>query len=608
MTVQIPTACDHQALLMQRFPEIGFFLSFAPFEPLEFFLSEDHLLNAGRTPLYSSSIQKEVDTWFSQLKLEGLEILYVYGLGLGYYFLPLKKWLKEQKGRKLIFLEDDIAVIDAFLKTELSKEILETPEVHIQGLFEPKMRGLVLEELAQLYPCDRLDCTALESYKKRHPTRFQKMRLMLLRSTAAIHALLSEALYSHKIFANLVANLRYLPEAFYANQLKDAFKGVPAVICGAGPSLKKAIPSLKTLENRALIIAGGSAIAALSSEGVLPHLAMALDPNHEEWLRLLPASAFEVPLLYSNRVLPDIFLTTNGPKGYLRSDTGGIFESWMEQQLEITGEPIGPDLGKEAFSVTTLAVAYAYALGCNPILFAGVDLAFTGQKRYAEGVVAKAEIALDELKKDQRATERLLRRKDRQGKPVYTLLKWVMEAQCIGAYAEAHPERLFLNVTEGGMPMPAVADISIEEAIEQHCDKEWDLRAEIHSKIQPLYFPENLKEKINSQLQDVKHSLERCLDISSTMLIELENLSRDLRKDAPLETGKMVVLEMDFEEELAFTALLQVVSPAIDRIIQRFMHSLNDPLSKEYRKNQLECKQMKWQQLKDTIESFLKTL
>ncbi len=89
--------------------------------------------------------------------------------------------------------------------------------------------------------------------------------------------------------------------------MANATHGTPAVICGAGPSLKASAPALKELERRALIFAGGSTLSALKSLGVIPHFGIALDPNPEEHDRLLPASPLEMPFLYTNRLLPSVF-------------------------------------------------------------------------------------------------------------------------------------------------------------------------------------------------------------------------------------------------------------------------------------------------------------
>ncbi len=70
--------------------------------------------------------------------------------------------------------------------------------------------------------------------------------------------------------------------------------------------------------------------------------------------------------------------------------------------MEIDAEPVGPELGPEAFSVTTIAIALAVEMGCNPILLDGIDLAYTGMKRYAEGVMPSSSVCLSDMLKQKK--------------------------------------------------------------------------------------------------------------------------------------------------------------------------------------------------------------
>ncbi len=582
------------SLLMERYPEIGFLLTYNPYVPFEVFVGGDGQLNARRASqvLHAENVREEMEAWSSRIAWEEIEVLYIYGLGLGHYYEPIRSWLNGLRTRSAIFIEEDLGVIDAFLKREDAAELIQHPQVHLRVLAHPKQWKELLEELAQTFPSDRIACTALASYPQ---SRLKKMRLELMRNSAAIHALLSDVLHGHKIFANLLPNFRRFPEAFYVNKWEGDFAGVPAIICGAGPSLGRSIDALKRLEHRALIIAGGSSLAALSRYGVQPHLGMALDPNPDEYLRLRPSQTFETPLLYGNRLLPDVFRTCNGPFGYIRSDTGGPCETYFEQQLGLEGEAIGPDLGREAFSVTTLGVALAYALGCNPIILVGVDLAYTGMHRYAEGVVDANRVTVGQMKKESRVTEQLLRRKDRQGKTVYTLVKWVMESATIGAYAKHHPERLFINATEGGIGFPGIDYRPLEKVVEEHCLTQRDLRGKIHCLIQRERLSGISSARIDELSTSLKASLGRCLQIADEMLVEIGRVESD--PNLPLQTGRMVILELDFEEEMAFECLLQTLGPVLDRVINRYFH-----FSQE-RKALIDKQKAKWEHFKTVIRS-----
>lgn len=565
------------AQLLEKYPEIYFFLSYTEYKPSD------------RQEGCPDSFE-ESQRWIASLDLEGIEILYVYGVGRGYSFSLLLSWLEKEFQRRVIFLEDDLDAIHRLLTIERSKEILSHPQVVLRYV---KNWKIDLDELAESYPCAHVAVTALPFYAKKNKHKFSMARMALLRSTSVYHALFSEAIFSHKLFKNLSSNLLRLPSAFYVNRLAGRYSGMPAIICGAGPSLKSAIATLKTLDTKAVILAGGSTIAALSNRGVLPHLAMAFDPNEEEYERLHASSSFEVPLLFGGRLLPSIFLTCNGPIGYLKSDTGGIFESWMEQQLGMSGEAIGPDLGSEAFSVTTLAVALAVEMGCSPIIFCGVDLAYTNKMRYAEGVMTENAIDQHNLQKDKRAADRLLKRKDQKGNTVYTLVKWVMESECIGAYARARPDRLFLNATEGGLGFPGIPYTPLEQIVDKHCKCSFDIRGKIHSDIQDTQL-ELSSSAIHTHYAVLRNSLRRCQTICSEILDEVKSLT------TPFATPLMSVLEFDLEQEIAYEILLALADSALQRFFLRSLPPTD--------KGKLEQIQGRWHSLKEMIEVELKIL
>ncbi|HSX12253.1 MAG TPA: 6-hydroxymethylpterin diphosphokinase MptE-like protein [Rhabdochlamydiaceae bacterium] len=550
-------------LLQERFPEIAFALTFTSFTHIP------------------SPLQDNLELRSS---IEEIEVLYLFGVGN--YFKPLKEWLT-RKGRLLIILEDDLARIDAFLKTEDAALFLDCPNLVLKYV---QNWETVLEELPIEYSTDRVEVAATTSYQKKRASFFKKIQLKLYRNHASIAALLSEVLYSHKLFANLYPNLLKLPISFFANRFKGMFKDIPALICGAGPSLQKDIESLRQMEQEALIFAGGSAITAFGRHQLRPHFCMALDPNQEEYERLKEASSFETPFLYAARVQKDLFQTCNGPFGYMKSDTGGLAEEWFEKRLPIEGTAIGPELGREAFSVTTLAIAFAYELGCNPIILSGVDLAFTGMQRYASGIVEKN--SAKQLDHDARITDKRVMRKDRQGKKVQTLIKWIMESDCISAFAKAHPERTFINATEGGIGFSKIPYLPLEEVRKKYCTNSYDLHGKIHAQIQKSGFPKDLEEKLDAASEELAASLGRCLKLCEQMVQELKKCG-----DSYKESGKMVVLQMDLKEESAFECFLQPLEFALQRLFARYFFD-----------SPLERKRAEWEQMQIMVRSFLRSL
>ncbi|MBS0629918.1 MAG: motility associated factor glycosyltransferase family protein [Verrucomicrobia bacterium] len=486
---------------------------------------------------------KPLEKWFQGQNLTEIEILYI--VGLPGYPLPqsVLTWLKERQERALVFIEEDLGAIASFDNFKL----LDNPQIHLHFAQEDP-----IETLAQMFPCDRLAIFEGKPFNS----------LALQRRSAALSALYSDVLYSHKIVENVLANYLRLPDCFDANTLK--FQSVPAIICGAGPSLEKSFDALRTARDKALIFAGGSAIPILSRNKIRPHFAIALDPNNEEFDRLKQCTDTEVPFLFAPRVHHEVLATRTGLLGYLKTDTGGLFENWLEEKLGLDAIPTGPDMGPEAFSVTTLAISYAYALGCNPIILTGVDLAYTAGKRYAPGVEAEKGNSTDP-----RALEKVLIRIDLQGKPVETLLKWVMEADCISAFAKSHPETRFINATEGGLGFEGIQNTTLAEEVKG-------------MKTANLDFPKKAipidPNQLTSLIAQLEESLGRCAILCDRIL-----------KNDP----RTPLFEMDLAEEEGYVALLEGISAALDRLLVRY-----HPHSEEQRKI------AKYQELLLQIEKF----
>lgn len=489
-------------LLMQRFPKLGLL-----------------------TPPFS--IQGMAEELFPT-DLEKVEVLYVYGIGEGAAYKQLKEWLWKKPERKLIFLEDDLRWIASFLRTEGAKELLKDERVFIEFLEQT-------ESLAQRWPVRHVEIIPLPSRKGR---RFWKLREELLRKTALSFALHIDRLHGYQPFENFLRNVRRLPESFYANGLKGGFSNVPAIVCGAGPSLDKAISDLAKAKERALLIAGGSTVAALSSEGIMPHFAMAIDPNLEEYRRFRNSFAFDVPLLYSTRLFPGVFQTCNGPFGYMRSGIGGAPELWIEEELGLSDPLLGEHLSQEAISVTAICLAWAVFLGCNPIFLSGIDLAYTANKRYAKGI-GEEESFISQLEKEKSAPDRMVKRKDRQGRYVYTAVRWLIEAQGLAHFAKKSRGVQFFHATEGGLPIRGIAHRSLEEIVSMYPKR--DLRAEVQRQIAASPMPLKTEEIVGEKLKELKESLDQ-------VIAHLEILAKEKK-------GSSALAEMELREELAFAVL-----------------------------------------------------
>ncbi len=587
-----------------RYPDLFLHMQFTPFEKKS--ISED---------------MQEAHQWKSTLALDQIQALYVYGLGN--HATLLLDWLKEDPGRHLIFLEDDLAALDAFSKLPQAKEILDHPQIHLR--FATKPWDMLLEECAAEFSFDKIEVSALKK-----SDRFKKIKLSLLRKTVLWNALTTETILSHQLHDNIIPNLRRIPECSYINQWKDALKGVPIIICGAGPSLKLIAEDLRKARDHAVIIACGSALSALSHLKIRPHLGIAIDPNERELHCLSGCGYRDLPLLFGSRLYPRVFELFDGPYGYIRSGTGGSLESHVEQELGLNEPYLGYDLGREALSVTTLALSLAHFWGCNQIIFAGVDMAYakeavvklsateksmilsqfaeaamrpelhcgahtqesrapqwgdkmaqkgdfavvesfttaSKEKHYADGVPVNAQLNT----KEKRSSDQMIRRKGAEGHMVSTLIKWIMERDTIDRYAKNHPETTFLNASPGGLGFKHIPHKPLLEMGQASCNYD--------EKIRQLFQQTKIQksaDEIDQIFASLSQSLERCLEYFKL-----------LQQEEP-ESGKSVLYQTDLETEIAYQLVLGSSKRALDRMGQK--------MEKE-----------KWKFLEEATLAYLKAL
>lgn len=518
--------------------------------------------------------------------LEKVETIYVYGLGMGQPFFDLQIWLEQKKERDLIFIEDDLQAVNRFLHLPSAKTILDHVQVHLHYFATQKEMEKCLDDLAEKFPVASPIVLAIAGYEKK--SFFPNLRKQILRKTTLSEAFFCDRLNAHHQFIHFLENLKQLPCSFYANKWKNSFQNIPAIICGAGPSLEASLPSLEKWKNHALILAGGSAIVALSQKGIIPHLGMAVDPNDEEWKRMKKSLAFEMPILFSTRVHSQIFSALNGFAGYLRSGLGGVGELWVDEELKLTDPLIGEKLPEESLSVTLLCLCYAELLGCNPIILCGVDLSYQNQRRYPMGVVEKEEFSsekgLSTFARDERFQMRGI-----DDRKVITAMRWIMEKDSIFSFVKKHPHIRFYNATQRGLKIPSMDHVSLEEFFQKESFPQMDIGARVHQLVMDAFL-EVSQDTIDQLLNKVEKSLSRCHGILSLMLKEIDS------RDVPSESGRLALFHMDLKEEMAYTFLLYDLESILDRFLQRAYKkpSFDKSLQRE-----------KWSHMQTIIETYL---
>ncbi|MGQ9755918.1 MAG: motility associated factor glycosyltransferase family protein [Desulfotomaculales bacterium] len=266
---------------------------------------------------------------------------------------------------------------------------------------------------------------------------------------------------NRRVQENILENLRITVEDPGITALKDAFRGRPAVIVAAGPSLGKNVDLLTDAKGKSIIICVGTAVKPLLARHVHPDLVVTLDPTEanyrlfegvmleEEYLCYEPQAHHQIPPLFAGRRFA--FNSFVSP-----------LSLWLRKLYGDKGyvEPGG--------SVAIAAFGIACLIGADPIVFIGQDLAYTGGRTHAAGTVYENE------KVDLEAPNpNLIRVPGIGGGTVITSRNMHTFLVRFEELFGEHKDRLIIDATEGGALKRGTVVLSFREAIDRYFTEEF---------------------------------------------------------------------------------------------------------------------------------------
>lgn len=178
-----------------------------------------------------------------------------------------------------------------------------------------------------------------------------------------------------------------LPEC---GALKKLFEGRNVVIVGAGPSADDAFDYFKRYRNKLMIFATGHIVRSLIKGGIIPDVIILTDPQPHMYKQIEGLDLGSVPLI----------LLSTGSASILKNYNGPIYVAYQNgyEPAEKMAKSLGATLFETGGSVTTTALDIAIRFGAGKVIFAGIDLAYTGENSHAQGEGRKIE-STDGLRK-----------------------------------------------------------------------------------------------------------------------------------------------------------------------------------------------------------------
>ncbi len=410
----------------------------------------------------------EAKKWADAIDREGNFCFVVSGIGLGYHIRALFDDLHD-----------------------------ETVVVCLEPSIELMATALTCVDFADLIDADRLiflvddDKTRLHARLHRHSTllmlgtQFAKHVPSVRRDEPAynrIHTALTEFVtYSRMSLLTLLGNSRITCKNIAMNLpnyvatppidlLQDRFRGCPGIVISAGPSLSKNLDQLGALKGKAVLCAVQTALRPLTLRGIVPDFVTSLD-FHEMSSKFYEGveGLEDVHLVAEPKATWHVTDTYPGPMSLLDNEWARL----------VAGDELGGRSGLTAgATVAHLAFYLAAYMGCDPIIFVGQDLAFTGHVFYVPGVEIhrawRGEInrfnSMEQKEWDRIARNRPILRKvvGNDGSELYT-------DELLFTYLEQFEKDIrtvpatVVNATEGGARIRGTSVMSLADATEKFC-------------------------------------------------------------------------------------------------------------------------------------------
>lgn len=543
-------------LLRDKDPKLAIHLALTPLNLGHFSQETEAYLNYALTlkgrhfSLYDPiSLKKGTLSSLKEEPLPSITTILFFGIGLGYEVIKLEKWLSQNPKRELIFFEDQIEVLRAFFSTSYGNTLLSHPQIKLFYMgyehFWENQNEVLLKALSQPFLIE-----SLQSYHKYRKPAFQRFKEKLIGLSIEQNIQFSEYLHvSPLVYENILQNLFHLSNSSSLLKFKDQFKNIPAIVCGAGPSLDSQGAILSRLKKKALVFAGGRALSALNNLGVEPHFSIGIDPYPQHKSTLRCNNYFELPLIFRARMFHEAVELAHGPLIHVPSASGYSFVEWLEQNAQL--DTLFLD---EGLNVVNFNLSVARLFGCNPIILVGTDLAYSESQAYSKAIPDEQFLPkVNEIHEQDYSINRGFIKKDNRDQPTFTLWKWIKEAQWIENFSKMNSETQIFNTAEKGLKLKDIPYKSLEEMEECFLEKTYDFEGYLQTLIVCSKSSYNLKKIIES------------IHLFFLSIEKTEKLLEELSEDQKV-LAKAQVLEYDLTDELAYIHLLKRLDTLFERV------------------------------------------
>lgn len=509
--------------------------------------------------------QLEAEVMVDKINFNKDNLIIVFGIGLGEHLFRLKDLISEDS--RVVIVEHNRHLLNYAVHNVDFSDIFNSPQFYLVYGEDELKELLIVNCLSNnFYNLSlNIETVSLLNYHVYEKENVAVVRNISKRLTSTLYSFgnaLDDILTG---FQNNYLNIDANISSNSIKELKDKYKGLPAVIVASGPSLDKNIHFLEQAKGKALIIACDASLEACISNGVTPDAIASIERDEPTYTYYYKDKVIDkdIVLVGPGLLWPKIFEEYQGNKIIMSKMDGGVEGWWHNHFDNIEHVNIGQ-------SSATVAFAVAKEAGCNPIILIGQDLAFSEGRKHSDLTHTEHEGDNDDREFDGTYVEDYEGNILRSDK-VYLLFKTWYEYQIL-----AHSELEVIDATEGGAYIRGTKVMDFKDAIDQYCKDEVkvglkDFLQEVHVTDE---FVLNKYETVIGSINKELHLLENIFETSkkhfeTLMKIEKKyNFDQCSRADLidileQMKAGDQVVNGILYEQEVLQTFYKQIVVQTI---------------------------------------------
>lgn len=298
------------------------------------------------------------------------------GLGLGYL---ASQYIEHFPAAEAVIIEADCNVFLCFLAArrldsffrhrKLSLLIGTQPEEAASFLASTGWNSSILFKAA----------VSIEAYKQWYEAFFALLERNKMKNS--INAKTLER-FGTLWLKNTVKNLSTLCTAAKIGCFKNAFPDAAAAVLAGGPSLTAHLELIKKSGMDFLIIAVDTALRACLRAGITPDFVLSFDPQYWNYLHTAGLDTGKSLLISEAAVFPAVLRQQS--RAVFLSNSSSPFARYLEGKEQNEAGDADCTLAAGG-SVATTAWDFARYIGANPVIMAGLDLAYPNKQTHFAG-------------------------------------------------------------------------------------------------------------------------------------------------------------------------------------------------------------------------------